>query len=193
MAIRNEEGTTVIGRGAVVRGELIAGGDLVVEGVVEGTVRAEGTRVTVGKDARLRAEIVAQEVVVLGTVEGNLRASERVELRSGAGVTGDVFAKRFAMEEGAVLRGRVDPTRAGEPVNVGGGGVTASGTAKAAAAVSEKAPAGGLFDAAPSRPVGQMPAGLAAAARSINSSAAPAGLSALAVEESTSAREGSNA
>ena len=182
MAIRNDEGTTVIGRGATVRGDVISSGDIVIEGVVEGSVQAEGARLTVGRDARVKAELRAQEVVVMGSVEGNLRASERVELRAGAAVRGDVFAKRFVMEEEAVLRGRVDPTRAGE-----------APAEQVKTPAAERGNSVGLFSGAPVRPAGQMPTALAAAARGLSAPGTPAGLTALAVEGQASFDEGLNA
>jgi cytoskeletal protein CcmA (bactofilin family) len=69
----------------------------------------------VGADGHVRATIVAQDVVVIGHVEGEIRATGRVELRDGAVVLGDVFASRLSIEEGATLRGGVDPSRANEP------------------------------------------------------------------------------
>jgi hypothetical protein len=112
-------------------------------------------------------------------VEGTIRATERVELRSTAVVTGDVFAKRFAMEQDAILQGRVDPS--GEAT--GNSAPEANGTAKDAGKARTKSQEGGpgLFGAA-NRGSGQMPSGLAAAARTLSSTERPAGLAALATD-----------
>lgn len=104
----------MIGKGAVVRGDVTSSGEVVIQGRLEGTLRVSDARVTVAKEAEVKADIFAQEVLVLGRVQGNLRASGRVELRSSADVTGDIYTRRLAMEPDAVVRGRVDPTAAEE-------------------------------------------------------------------------------
>jgi cytoskeletal protein CcmA (bactofilin family) len=180
--VKAGEGATVIGRGATFRGELRATGEVLVEGTVEGLIQAGGARLTVGQGARVKADIDAQEVIVMGRVDGNIRGTERVDLRSTAEVTGDIFSKRFAMEPDGVLRGRVDPTRAAEPLISG----TRPEEAKPAGApVNPPAPVEaepleqefGLFGGAGRS--GGMPAGLAAAAKGLESQETPAGLNAL--------------
>jgi cytoskeletal protein CcmA (bactofilin family) len=106
---------TVIGRGMKIQGELSGSTDLLVDGEIDGVIRLATARLTVGADGRVHATIVAQDVVVIGHVEGEIRATGRVELRDGAVVLGDVFAARLSIEEGATLRGGVDPSRANEP------------------------------------------------------------------------------
>ena len=110
------EGATVIGRSMKINGELTGTGDLLVDGEVEGTIRLAAARLTVRTEGRVKATIVAQDVVVLGHVEGEIRATGRVELRDGAVVLGDIFSTRLAIEDGATLRGSVDPSKAGDPL-----------------------------------------------------------------------------
>ena len=112
--MRPGEITTVIGRSATFRGELSSTDDLQIDGSFEGTIRQSSGRLTIGVEARVYASIVAPEVVIFGRVEGDIRASGRVDLRSTAVVLGDIFAGRLSMEENASLRGQVDPSRAGE-------------------------------------------------------------------------------
>lgn len=193
--LKTGENSTIIGRGATLRGELVSTEDVIVDGTVEGTITCTGARLTIAKDAKVRADLNAQEVVVLGRVEGNIRATERAELRAGAIVTGDIFAKRFAMEQDASLRGRVDPSRAGEAVPASAEPAAAprpvpvSAPAPVAASAAPSAPAPvpvpatpGLFGNTAPRQAGQMPAGLAAAARSFGSAGSPTGINALAGE-----------
>ncbi len=188
--LKTGEGSTVIGRGATLKGELVSSEDVVIEGSVEGVVSAAGGRLTVAKDAVVRADLNAHEVIVMGRVDGTIRATERAELRAGALVTGDVYAKRFAMEQDAMLRGRVDPTRAGEVIPA-----TVAETPKPVAAPVPFVPAStsaapSLFGgAAPIRTAGQMPAGLAAAARSFGSANSPAGINALSGEPSNTTED----
>ena len=108
------EGATVIGREIKFRGEISGSTDLLIDGEVDGVIRLTAARLTVRADGRVRATIVAQDVVVMGLIEGEIRATGRVELRDGAVVLGDVFAARLSIEEGATLRGVVDPSRASE-------------------------------------------------------------------------------
>jgi cytoskeletal protein CcmA (bactofilin family) len=113
------EGATVIGREIKFRGEISGSTDLLIDGEVNGIIRLSAARLTVRADGRVHATIVAQDVVVIGRVEGEIRASGRVELRNGAVVLGDVFAARLSIEDGATLRGGVDPSKANEPVPEG--------------------------------------------------------------------------
>jgi cytoskeletal protein CcmA (bactofilin family) len=98
-----------------ISGELTGSGDLLVDGEVEGTIRLASARLTVRSEGRVRATVLAQDVIVLGHVEGEIRATGRVELRDGAVVLGDVFSTRLVIEDGAILRGSVDPSKAAEP------------------------------------------------------------------------------
>ncbi len=102
------EGSTVIGRSVTIRGELSGKEDLFMDGVVEGTISLPESKLTVGPNARVLADVDARDVVVYGTVEGKIRASGRVELRASAVVHGDIFAARLSIEEGAGVTGRVE-------------------------------------------------------------------------------------
>lgn len=116
------EGATVIGREIKFRGDITGSADLLIDGEVDGIIKLSAARLTVRADGRVRASIVAQDVVVIGFIEGEIRAIGRVELRNGAVVLGDVFATRLSIEDGATLRGAVDPTRANDPVAETSGG-----------------------------------------------------------------------
>jgi len=102
------ESSTVIGRSVTIRGELSGKEDLYMDGTVEGTISLSGSRLTVGPNARVMADVNAQDVVVYGFVEGNIRASGRIELRESAVVKGDIAAERLSIEENATIKGRVE-------------------------------------------------------------------------------------
>lgn len=102
------EGSTVIGRSVTIRGELSGKEDLYLDGTVEGTIALSGSRLTVGPNARVMAELNARDVVIYGFVEGNIRATGRIELRESAVVKGDIAAERLSIEENASIKGRVD-------------------------------------------------------------------------------------
>jgi cytoskeletal protein CcmA (bactofilin family) len=97
-----------IGKLVTFKGELSSREDLFVDGEVEGSIDLTGHLLTVGPNGRIRANIQAHSVVILGRVEGNVRGSERVELRKTAVVSGDILTQRIMIEEGAYLKGGID-------------------------------------------------------------------------------------
>lgn len=100
-----------IGKTVVIRGEVKGAEDLTIDGRVEGTVQLAENRLTIGPNAEIAADLSARDILVLGKVNGNLVATGRVELRAGGTVEGDVRAARLAIEDNAVLRGKVDLTQ----------------------------------------------------------------------------------
>ena len=107
------EGSTVIGKSVTIRGELSGKEDLYMDGTVEGTITLSGSRLTVGPNARVMADMTVRDVVVYGFVEGNIRATGRIELRESAVVKGDIAAERLSIEENASIKGRVELSEAG--------------------------------------------------------------------------------
>ena len=85
-----------------------------VRGQVEGSVDPKGNRLTIGPDGRLKANVTARAVVVQGKLEGNIQASERVDLRQSAVVVGDIVTQRITIEHGACIKGRIE-VHGGEP------------------------------------------------------------------------------
>jgi cytoskeletal protein CcmA (bactofilin family) len=107
-----ENSTARIGKTVVIRGEVKGSEDLVVDGRVEGTVSLSESRLTIGPNANVAADLSAKDVLVQGQVQGNIVASGRVELRAGCAVDGDIRALRLSIEDNAVFRGKVDLTQA---------------------------------------------------------------------------------
>lgn len=97
-----------IGQAVFVRGDVIATGDLVIDGRVEGTIELGDHNLMIGESASIVANLVAKAVTISGEVKGNVTGNASVELKSTGIVEGDVKAPRFLMEDGAVLRGKVD-------------------------------------------------------------------------------------
>ena len=91
-----------------IKGELTSDEDIAVDGTVDGTVALSGHNLTVGPNGRITAEITANSVMVEGHVVGNINAKERIELRAGGSVEGDLAAPRVVLGEGARLKGSVD-------------------------------------------------------------------------------------
>jgi cytoskeletal protein CcmA (bactofilin family) len=102
------EGSTVIGKSVTIRGDVTGKEDLFLDGVVEGTISLPESRLTVGPNARVMADVDAQEMVIFGLVEGNLRVAGRIELRETAVVKGDIVAGRLSIEENASMKGKVE-------------------------------------------------------------------------------------
>ncbi|MGA7857790.1 MAG: polymer-forming cytoskeletal protein [Terracidiphilus sp.] len=106
-----ENGLARIGKTVVIRGELKGSEDLIVDGQVEGTISLSDSRLTIGPNANVAADLSAKDILILGHVQGNIVATGRVELRAGCEVQGDVRALRLAVEDNAVFRGKVDLTQ----------------------------------------------------------------------------------
>jgi cytoskeletal protein CcmA (bactofilin family) len=102
-----------IGKSVVIKGELSGSEDLYVDGSVEGNIELRNHSLTVGPNGKVKANVSAKAVVVQGTLDGSVNASDRVELRKSAVVTGDVTTQRIAIEEGAFLKGKVDIQKEG--------------------------------------------------------------------------------
>ena len=131
-----------IGKSVVIKGELNGSEDLTIEGHVEGTIQLREHVLTIGPNGRIKAQVFAKSVIVLGEVTGNVTASEKVDIRDNGSVDGDIVSPRVAIAEGAHFRGSVDMQRKGA-------GATAQ-PAKSAAAPQPVAPVA----AAPAQRVG---------------------------------------
>src|SRR3954463_2575841 len=97
-----------LGRSVFIRGELSGSEDVFVDGQVEGTIQLNGNSLTIGPNGRIRANITAKSVTVNGSVDGNIEAGERTDLRKTAVVKGDVHTRRIAIEEGAYFTGKME-------------------------------------------------------------------------------------
>ncbi len=104
-----------IGKSVVIKGELNGSEDLTIEGHVEGTIQLRDHVLTIGPNGRIKAQVFAKSVIVLGEVTGNVTASDKVDIRDGGSVDGDIISPRVAIAEGAHFRGSVDMQRKGAP------------------------------------------------------------------------------
>jgi len=111
-----EKDVVNIGKSVVIKGELNGSEDLTIEGHVEGTIQLKDHVLTIGPNGRIKAQVFAKSVVVLGEVTGNVTASDKVDIRDNGSVDGDIISPRVAIAEGAHFRGSVDMQRkAGAP------------------------------------------------------------------------------
>ena len=107
----------IIGKSIVVKGELRGSEDLTIEGQVEGKITLKQHVLTIGTHGRIRAQVLAKSVVVLGEVIGNIEATEKVAIRNEGTVEGDIKAPRVAIAEGAKFRGGIDMQQQAPPAN----------------------------------------------------------------------------
>src|SRR4051794_19776185 len=102
-----------IGKSVVIKGELNGSEDLTIEGQVEGTIQLRDHVLTIGPNGKIKAQVFAKAVIILGEVTGNVTASEKVDIRDNGSVDGDIISPRVAIAEGAHFRGTVDMQRKG--------------------------------------------------------------------------------
>ncbi len=107
-------GSATIGKAVMIKGQIFSQEDLVIDGEVEGTVEAQEHRVTVGPNGKVHAGVKAREIVVLGTINGNVEAADKIDIRKEARLVGDIKTSRIVIEDGAYFKGSIDITK-GEP------------------------------------------------------------------------------
>ena len=96
------------------KGEISGNEDLHVDGSVEGLISLEDRKLTVGPSAKLTADVIAREIVVYGSVKGNLRARDRIEIKKDGSVVGDLTTARIMIEDGAYFKGSIEIDRGTE-------------------------------------------------------------------------------
>jgi cytoskeletal protein CcmA (bactofilin family) len=108
-------GAAVLGKSVIIKGQIYGREDVTIDGEVDGTVELQEHRLTVGPNGKVTATIKAREVVVLGTVHGNIETREKIEIRKEAKVVGDIRTARIVIEDGAYFKGSIDIVRAEAP------------------------------------------------------------------------------
>jgi cytoskeletal protein CcmA (bactofilin family) len=131
-----------IGKSVQIRGEVKGSEDLLVDGLVEGTITLTESRLSIGPNAHVQANVSARDVVILGTLKGDIQATGRVELRSGSNLVGDIRAARLSIEENALFSGKVDLVQNAAPAT---GERPASSAAATTPAPAQPAAPGALF------------------------------------------------
>jgi cytoskeletal protein CcmA (bactofilin family) len=111
-------GISRISSGLRINGQISGDDDLYIDGQAEGQFHFPQAKVTVGPNGKVKANIEAREIVVEGTVTGDLKASAGVQLGGSSRVQGSLITPRIAIDDGARLRGKVEMTRAGDAKQV---------------------------------------------------------------------------
>jgi cytoskeletal protein CcmA (bactofilin family) len=101
-------GAATIGKAVKVNGQIVSQEDLYVDGDVEGTVELIQHKLTIGPNGKVHAAIKSREVVVLGSIQGNVEASDKIEIRKDAKLVGDIKTARIIIEDGAYFKGSID-------------------------------------------------------------------------------------
>lgn len=111
-------GSATIGKAVMVKGQIFSREDLVIDGEVEGTVELHDHKLTVGPNGKVAAGVKAREIVVLGSIHGNVEAADKIDIRKDAKLVGDIKTARIVIEDGAYFKGSIDITK-GEPKQQG--------------------------------------------------------------------------
>jgi cytoskeletal protein CcmA (bactofilin family) len=107
----SDPGTGRLGSSLRVKGDITGTEDLVIEGSVEGMIRLEGRKLTVGTAAKVTADINARDVVVFGYVKGSVRATGRIEIKRDGAVIGNLTTAQIMIEDGADFKGSIEIDR----------------------------------------------------------------------------------
>ena len=103
-----------IGKSLKLKGEITGSEDLYIDGEVEGTVELKENSLTVGPNGKVHADVSARSITILGRLQGNVKAGERIEIRKTGSLEGDLSTARIVIEDGAVFRGSIDIVKPGQ-------------------------------------------------------------------------------
>ncbi len=106
--------TARLGSSLCVKGEISGNEDLYIDGTVEGLVQLDERKVTIGATAKLTADIIAGEVIVYGSVKGNVRAKGKIEIKKDGSVNGDLTTAQIIIEDGAYFKGSIEIEKSAE-------------------------------------------------------------------------------
>ena len=104
-------GQASIGKAVKIDGQIYSKEDLYVDGDVKGIIELQEHRLTIGPNGKVHANIKAREIVILGNVQGNVEASDKLEVRKDARMVGDIKTARIVIEDGAYFKGSIDIQR----------------------------------------------------------------------------------
>ena len=101
---------SIIGAGMSIKGDVASREELQIDGQLDGTLQVD-SRITVGKTGKVRANVSAREIHVLGAVQGNVKATDRVVIRKDASLVGDITTGGIVVDDGAYFKGSIDIVR----------------------------------------------------------------------------------
>ena len=115
-------GSAALGKNVTVKGQIFAREDLTIDGEVEGTVECHEHRLTIGPNARVQAGLKAREIIIQGSIHGNVDATDKIDIKKEAKLVGDIKTSRIVIEDGAYFKGSIDiskPNAAAKPAQAG--------------------------------------------------------------------------
>ena len=137
--LENRGGAATIGKAVKIVGQIYSKEDLFVDGDLEGTVEALEHKLTIGPNGTVHAGVKAREVVVLGSIQGNVEATDKIEIRKDAKLVGDIRTARIIIEDGAYFKGSIDIVKP-EPVKAAAKAIASASVAPAPAVVAAGPP-----------------------------------------------------
>ena len=111
---RERPGAATIGKSVVIKGEISSSEDLFVDGEIRGAIELRDHSLTVGPNGKVDANVTAREIVVQGTLNGNVHASDKIEIRKTGSLLGDLTTARIIIEDGAYFKGSIDILKPGQ-------------------------------------------------------------------------------
>ena len=99
-----------VGKSVVIKGQIVSRENLTIQGEVEGTIEVNEHRLTIAADGKVRADVKARELEIIGSMQGKVEAVEKVYVRNGASVLGDIHSAGIIIEDGAYIKGGIDLT-----------------------------------------------------------------------------------
>ena len=105
-------GSAALGKNVTVKGQIFAREDLTIDGEVEGTVECHDHRLTIGPNARVQAGLKAREIIIQGSIQGNVEAADKIDIKKEAKLIGDIKTSRIVIEDGAYFKGSIDISKA---------------------------------------------------------------------------------
>lgn len=126
-------GSAALGKNVTVKGQIFAREDLTIDGEVEGTVECHEHRLTIGPNARVQAGLKAREIIIHGSIQGNVDATDKIDIKKEAKLVGDIKTSRIVIEDGAYFKGSIDISKASAPKIATQSQPTASSQSAAAA------------------------------------------------------------
>jgi cytoskeletal protein CcmA (bactofilin family) len=110
--VPSRTGSATLGKNVTVKGQIFAREDLTIDGEVEGTVECHEHRLTIGPNARVQAGLKAREIVIHGSIQGNVEAADKIDIKKEAKLVGDIKTSRIVIEDGAYFKGSIDISKA---------------------------------------------------------------------------------
>ena len=104
-------GSAALGKNVTVKGQIFAREDLTIDGEVEGTIECHDHRLTIGPNARVQAGLKAREIIIHGSIQGNVESTDKIDIKKEAKLVGDIKTSRIVIEDGAYFKGSIDITK----------------------------------------------------------------------------------